>query len=64
MDRHRLWLIGTAVVALALGNSVWAQWTDGQDYSSSYNTSSLIQAPSGSLDGSSPPIYYPDWYNY
>ncbi len=35
-----------------------AQWTSGEI------SSTLMQTPSGSIDPSLPPVYYPYWHNY
>lgn len=60
------WIVflSTAMSVLLIHGPVLGQWSEGQGSYSEYGNSSLMQSPTGSLDGSTPPIYYPDWNNY
>ena len=63
---HKKWIVltGTALGVLLLAVSAPAQWSTGGGNYSGDSSSTLFQTPTGSFDGTSPPVYYPYWHNY
>lgn len=64
MGRRGIALLSVALAATLMVDPAAGQWSDAQDNSAGYGTSSLFQSPTGSLDGNTPPVYYPEWQNY